>query len=81
METKKTDTKRREDLISFLVIEPFVSIILTFGGIWLMWKGFAWMKYVIIVSGTLMNLAYVVMAVLVLIALLKPRQMIKSDQK
>lgn len=68
-------------LISFLVIEPFVSILLTFGGIWLMWKGFAWMKYVIIVSGTLMNLAYVVIAGLVLIALLKPRQEIKSDQK
>lgn len=60
-------------LKSFLVIEPFISIILTFGGIWLMWKGMGWMKYVIIVSGTLMNLAYVVMAGIVLVALLKPR--------
>ena len=64
-----------------LVIEPFISIILTFGGIWLMWQGISWMKYVIIVSGTLMNLAYVVMAVLVLIALLKSRHVITSNQK
>ena len=60
-------------LKSFLVIEPFVSIILTFGGIWLMWQGMGWMKYVIIVSGTLMNLAYMVMAGLVLVALGRPR--------
>ena len=67
-------------LISFLVVEPFVSIILTFGGIWLMWQGISWMKYVIIISGTLMNLAYVVMSGLVLIALLKPRRKIEPDQ-
>ena len=60
-------------LKSVLVIEPFVSIILTFGGIWLMWKGLGWMKYVIIVSGMLMNLVFVVMAGLVLVALGKRR--------
>ena len=60
-------------LKSVLVIEPFVSIILTFGGIWLMWQGVSWMKYVIIVSGTLMNLAYMLMAGLILLALFKPR--------
>ena len=60
-------------LKSFLVIEPFVSILLTFGGIWLMWQGVSWMKYVIIISGTLMNLAYMLMAGLVLLALFKPR--------
>ena len=60
-------------LKSILVIEPFVSIILTFGGIWLMWQGITWMKYVIIISGTLMNLAFVVMAGLVLLALVGPR--------
>ena len=56
-------------LKSILVIEPFISVIVTFGGIWLMWKGVGWMKYVIIISGTLMNLAYLVMAALVLVAL------------
>ena len=66
-------TSYASGLKSVLVIEPFVSIILTFGGIWLMWQGIAWMKYIIIISGTLMNLAYVVMAALILAALLKPR--------
>ena len=61
-------------LKSFLIIEPFVSIILTFGGIWLMWKGMGWMKYVIIISGTLMNLAYVVMSGLVLVTLVRRRK-------
>ena len=61
-------------LKSILVIEPFISIILTFGGIWLMWQGVAWMKYVIIISGTFMNLAYVVTAGLVLVALWRPRE-------
>jgi len=61
-------------LKSILVIEPFVSIILTFGGIWLMWQGVGWMKYVIIISGTLMNLAYVLMAGMVLVALFKTRK-------
>lgn len=61
-------------LKSILVFEPFISIILTFGGIWLMWKGITWMKYVIIISGTIMNLAYVMMAGLVLVALVRQRK-------
>jgi hypothetical protein len=61
-------------LKSVLIIEPFVSIIMTFGGIWLMWNGVGWMKYVIIVSGTLMNLAYVLMAGMVLVALGRGRK-------
>ena len=68
-------------LKSFLVIEPFVSIILTFGGIWLMWKGISWMKYVIIISGTLMNLTYLIMAGLILVALIRPREQFEAYQK
>lgn len=68
-------------LKSILVIEPFVSIIITFGGIWLMWKGVGWMKYVIIISGTLMNLAYLVMAALVLVTLIRPREQFETHQK
>lgn len=44
----------------FLMIEPFVSILLTFGGIYLVWLGYEWMKYIVIISGTAMTLAYVV---------------------
>ena len=34
----------------FLMIEPFLSIILTFGGIYLLWSGITWFKYVVIFS-------------------------------
>lgn len=37
-----------------LAIEPLLSIIFTFGGIYLMWVGVTWMKYVVLISGILM---------------------------
>jgi hypothetical protein len=43
----------------FLMIEPFLSIILTFGGIYLLWSGIAWFKYVIIFSGILMTFSFI----------------------
>ncbi|MBZ9651862.1 hypothetical protein [Psychroflexus montanilacus] len=45
-------------LRKLLMIEPFVSILLTFGGIYLLWSGILWMKYVIMVSGIAMTLAF-----------------------
>ena len=42
----------------FLIIEPFVSILLTFGGLYLIWYGVEWFRYVVIVSGIAMTLAY-----------------------
>src|SRR5690606_36841609 len=50
----------------FLVIEPFVSIILTFGGIYLMWKGIMWMKYITMISGILMTIIYSTSALIIL---------------
>lgn len=50
----------------FITIEPFVSIILTFGGIYLMWMGIEWMRYIVIVSGILMTLCYTAAVVLIL---------------
>ena len=55
----------------FLLIEPFVSVISTFGGIYLLWKGVLWMKYVIMFSGTLMSLTYTISAVLIIKQLFK----------
>lgn len=55
----------------FLMVEPFISIVLTFGGIYLMWKGIFWMKYVVMVSGTLMTLVYVIGVIAILAALSK----------
>ena len=43
----------------FLLIEPFASIILTFGGIFFLWKGILWMKYIIVFSGVLMTLTFI----------------------
>lgn len=58
-------------LKSFLMIEPFFSIIFTFGGIYLMWKGILWMKYVVMISGTLMTVVFVIGALAVLHQLTK----------
>ena len=43
----------------FLMIEPFLSIILTFGGIYILWSGVVWFKYVVIFSGILMTFSFV----------------------
>ncbi|MFY0652639.1 MAG: hypothetical protein JXQ96_11425 [Cyclobacteriaceae bacterium] len=47
---------------SFLLVEPFISTIVTFGGIWLLWKGMLWMKYFVMLSGILLTLTFVLMA-------------------
>lgn len=61
-------------LISFLSLEPFASIILTFGGIWFMWKGIFWMKYIVILSGTVMHLVFLLSVAILLYELLKKRK-------
>jgi len=58
----------------FLTIEPFVSVVLTFGGIYLMWLGWYGFKYVVILSGIAMTLTYVAASSIVLYQLLlRPR--------
>ena len=47
---------------AFLMIEPFFSILITFGGIYFMWMGVIWLKYIVMLSGVLMTLAYFVSA-------------------
>ena len=56
----------------FLTIEPFLSVILTFGGIYLMWSGISWFKYVVIVSGILMTVCFTGAASLVLWQCVRP---------
>ncbi len=48
-----------------LIIEPFLSIILTFGGIWLLWKDVSWMKYIVMISGILLTITYVISTLLI----------------
>ena len=45
-------------LKAVIMIEPFVSIVLTFGGIFLLWKGLTWIKYIVMISGIAMTLCY-----------------------
>ena len=43
----------------FLMIEPFFSLVLTFGGIYLLWSGVTWFKYIVILSGVLMTFSFI----------------------
>ena len=68
-------TKLSKKVKLFLTVEPFLSVILTFGGIYLLWSGVLWMKYVVIFSGILMTMTFTVSAIAVLYQLtLKPPQ-------
>ncbi len=49
-----------------LLFEPLVSVFLTFGGIYWLWKGILWMRYVVMISGVLMTLSYIVSLVILL---------------
>jgi hypothetical protein len=59
----------------FLLIEPFVSVFLTFGGIWMLWKEIHWFKYVVMVSGISMTVSYYTTVALILFQLLTPGRM------
>ncbi len=65
-------TRLNYKLKLFLLIEPFVSVILTFGGLYFLWKGMFWMKYVVMFSGILMTLSYTVAVIIILKQLMKP---------
>jgi len=56
-------------LKTFLSIEPFISVLTTFGGIYALWKGYSFFSYIVMISGMLMTLSYTVGAALVLHAL------------
>ncbi|SNQ43903.1 hypothetical protein [Cellulophaga lytica] len=64
-------TKLPKKLKLFLTIEPFLSVLLTFGGIYLLWSGLLWMKYIIMISGALMTLTFTMSVLVVLLQLFK----------
>jgi len=66
-------TKAPKKLKLFLTLEPFLSIILTFGGIYVMWSGVSWFRYIVIFSGILMTVTYTGSAILVLWQCLFPK--------
>ncbi|WP_350287865.1 hypothetical protein [uncultured Croceitalea sp.] len=58
----------------FLLLEPIISVLLTFGGIYLLTKGFLWMKYIIMISGMLMTVSFVVSVLIVAYWLVKKQK-------
>lgn len=64
-------TQLNKKLKLFLMIEPFISIVLTFGGIYLLWKGMVWMTYIVMLSGTLMTLTYTLSVLIIFLQLFK----------
>jgi hypothetical protein len=59
-------TKLNKKLKLFLMIEPFLSVILTFGGLYLLWSGIYWMKYIVMFSGFFMTASYTVSIFIIL---------------
>ena len=53
-----TKTDISNPLKNFLIVEPFVSIVLTFGGIYMLWLELSWFTYVIMISGILLHICY-----------------------
>ena len=56
-----------------LLFEPLISVFLTFGGIYFLWKGILWMRYVIMVSGIFMTLSYILSTFLIVYWILKKK--------
>jgi len=59
-------TKLNKKLKLFLMIEPFLSVVLTFGGLYLLWSGLLWMKYIVMISGILMTLTFTFSVLIIL---------------
>ena len=64
-------TKLNKKAKLFLMIEPFFSVILTFGGLYFLWKGMLWMKYVVMFSGMLMTLTFTLSIAIILFQLFR----------
>lgn len=64
-------TKLNKKLKLFLMLEPFLSVIFTFGGLYFLWSGMLWMKYIVMFSGILMVLTFTCSVVVILKQLLQ----------
>lgn len=66
-------TKLGKKLKLFLIIEPFVSVVLTFGCLYFLWKRSLWMTYIVMFSGALMTLSFT-SALIIILYQLKNRE-------
>lgn len=64
-------TSAPKNLISILAIEPFISIFVSFGGIIMVWNGFLFMSYIVIVSGVIMSISVIVSLLFIIRDLIK----------
>ena len=64
-------SKLPSQIKNFLAIEPFISMLITFSGIYLLWLGVVEVKYVVIVSGMLFHTTLILSLVLLGITLLR----------
>ncbi len=64
-------TSINKKLKHFLMLEPLFSVLFTFGGIYLMWTGITWFKYIVMISGTLMTLSFGLAVIIILMQILK----------
>ena len=64
-------TKLNLKLKIFLLVEPFLSVILTFGGLYFLWLEIYWMKYIVMLSGILMTVTYTISVSIILLQLFK----------
>ncbi|GAA4281587.1 hypothetical protein [Gaetbulibacter aestuarii] len=62
-------TRLNKKLKRFLIFEPFVSVITTFGGLYLLWTGITWMTYIVMISGMLMTLSFVAATFIIFVQL------------
>tara|TARA_B110000977_G_C11025355_1_gene472942 strand:+ start:1094 stop:1582 length:489 start_codon:yes stop_codon:yes gene_type:complete len=52
-----TRTKKR--LKAFLIYEPFISLLVTFSSIYLLWLGIPGLQYIVMITGTLFHAAFI----------------------
>jgi len=58
-------------LQNFLMWEPLVSVVLTFGGLYFLWLGMHYMVYVVMISGFLMTISYSISILAIVLSLFK----------
>lgn len=64
-------TSLKPTIKKILMLEPLTSVLLTFGGIYFMWSGWSFMKYVVMVSGILMIISFICSVIVIFFQLFK----------
>ena len=55
----------------FLIVEPLLSVLFTFGGIYFIWQGMEWMRFVVMASGLLMTFSFAASVLIIFFQLFK----------